>query len=42
MTEPTREKDMTSTPTAAFLGTGRMGLPMTMNLASVYAGAATP
>jgi 3-hydroxyisobutyrate dehydrogenase-like beta-hydroxyacid dehydrogenase len=24
---------MTSTPTFAFLGTGRMGLPMAMNLA---------
>lgn len=32
---------MTSTPVVAFLGTGRMGLPMVMNLAAVYAGATT-
>ncbi len=33
---------MTSTPTIAFPGTGRMGLPMAMTLAAVYAGAGTP
>ena len=32
---------MTSTPVVAFLGTGRMGPPMAMNLAAVYAGART-
>lgn len=32
---------MTSTPTIAFLGTGRMGLPMALNLAAVYTGTGT-
>ena len=33
---------MTSKPAVAFLGTGRMGQPMAMNLVAVYAGAGTP
>ncbi len=30
---------MTSTPAVAFLGADRMGLPLAINLAAVYAGA---